>query len=97
MRYFTYGNSGGIDNIKKELSNPKVTFDSIKEMLFEVSRRYQDAWGVLFDIEDLSIRYYGYDERIEKDVYMICTNRHGDKNFIEMYGCPQFVSYFVTV
>jgi hypothetical protein len=42
-------------------------------------------------------KVYGYDERIEKDVYMICTNRHGDKNFIEMYGCPQFVSYFVTV
>lgn len=29
MRFFIYGNSGGIDKVKEELSNPKETFDDI--------------------------------------------------------------------
>ena len=29
MRFFIYGNSGGIDKVKEELNNPKETFSNI--------------------------------------------------------------------
>ena len=51
----------------------------------------------MFDIYDLSVIYYAYDERIEKDVYMVVTNKMGDEDYIEEYGHPQFVSYLVTI
>lgn len=93
MRFFIYGNSGGIDKVKEELSNPKETFGGIKEVLVALKERYYN----MFDIYDLSVIYYAYDERIEKDVYMVVTNKMGDENYIEEYGHPQFVSYLVTI
>lgn len=93
MRFFIYGNSGGIDKVKEELSNPKETFGSIKEVLVALKERYYNMFGIY----DLSVIYYAYDERIEKDVYMVVTNKMGDEDYIEGYGHPQFVSYLVTI
>ena len=93
MKYFLYGNSGGIGKVKEELSNPKETFKNIKEVFVALKERYYN----LFDISDLSIKYYAYDERIKKDVYMIVTNKLGNKDYIEEYGCPQFISYMVNI
>ena len=40
MRFFIYGNSGGIDKVKEELSNPKETFGGITAVLVELKERY---------------------------------------------------------
>lgn len=93
MKFFIYGNGGGINKVIEELDNPKETFESLKEVFETIVRRY---FGLL-DIEDLSIKYYCYDDRIKKDVYMVVTNRYGDENYIKKYKCPQFVSYLVSV
>lgn len=93
MRFFLYGNSGGIDKVKDNLVNPKETFETIKEVFETIVKRYS---GML-DIKDLSIQYYCYDNRIEKDVYMVVTNKFGNENYIEKYKCPQFISYLVNI
>ena len=93
MKYFLYGNSGGIGKVKEELSNPKETFDTIKDACISIVERNHNA----FNIEDLYIRYSCYDERIDKDVYTISTGCYGLEDYIKEYGCPQFVSYMVTV
>lgn len=93
MRFFLYGNGGGIDKVKKELANPVETFESIKDACVALIEQRMNA----FSIEDLYIQYYGYDERIEKDVYLIATSRYGEENYIKKHGCPQFISYMVTV
>ena len=93
MKFFLYGNGGGIDEVKKELKHPKETFKTIKEVFEEIKRRYGD----FLDIEDLSVKYYCYDDRIEKDVYMVVTDRCGKEDYIKKYKCPQFVSYLVNV
>lgn len=93
MKFFLYGNSGGIDKVKEELSNPRETFGSIREVFEKIEEQY----GNLMGVTDLSVIYYSYDDRIEKDVYMIVTNRCGDKDYIEEYKYPQFVSYMVTI
>ena len=91
--YFIYGNSGGINKVKEELNNPKETFSNIKEVFEKIKERH----GNLLDITDLSIKYYCYDDRIKKDVYMVVTDRCGDEKYIEKYKCPQFVSYLVNI
>lgn len=93
MKFFIYGNSGGIDKVIEELDNPKETFRSLKEVLLAIKEEYDNA----FTIEDLSISYYTYDERIGKDVYIVATNQYDDEDYIEEYGCPQFVSYLVAI
>lgn len=93
MKFFIYGNGGGIDKVKEELKNPKETYESIKEVFEEIKRRY----GNLLDIDDLSVKYYSYDARIEKDVYMVVTNKCGKENYIKKYKCPQYVSYLVSI
>ena len=93
MKFFIYGNGGGIDKVKEELKNPKETYESIKEVFEEIKRRYAN----LLDIDDLSVKYYGYDARIGKDVYMVVTNKCGKENYIKKYECPQYVSYLVSI
>lgn len=93
MSLFIYGNAGGIDRVKDKINNPQETFDTIKEACMAVVKQYNN----MFALEDLYVRYYGYDERINKDVYLITTNRYGEENYIKKYGHPQFVSYMVSI
>lgn len=93
MKFFIYGNGGGINKVKEELNNPKETFSNIKEVFEKIKERY----GNLLDVIDLSVKYYCYDDRIEKDVYMVVTDRCGDVDYIEKYKCPQFISYLVII
>ena len=94
MRFYMYGNSGGIDKIKKELTNPKInTFKTIKEVFVNIEKRYRN----MLNISDLSIIYYCYDDRIKKDVYMIVTNRLGDEDYIKEFGHPCNISYLITI
>ena len=39
MRFFIYSNSGGIDKVREELSNPKETFGDIKDVLVALKER----------------------------------------------------------
>ena len=93
MKFFIYGNGGGIDEVKKALKNPKETFNTIKEVFEAIKRRYGD----LIYIDDLSVKFYCYDDRIDKDVYMVVTNRCGKEDYIKKYKYPQFISYLVNV
>ena len=81
MKFFIYGNGGGIDEVKKALKNPKETFNTIKEVFEAIKRRYGD----LIYIDDLSVKFYCYDDRIDKDVYMVVTNRCGKEDYIKKY------------
>lgn len=93
MRYFVYGNSGGIDKVQEELKNPKETFGSIIEVFEAIKNKH----GAMFDIRDLNIIHHCYDPRIDKDVYMITTNRYGKDDYIKLYRNPQFISFLVEV
>lgn len=93
-KYLIYGNFCGTDYVIKQIKKPtQHVFESLKEV-FEalVDLHYRN-----FHISDLSIRYYGYDDRIKKDVYIIGTSRMGKEDYIDKYGCPQFVSYLICL
>ena len=71
------------------ISNNPKTYDSLYSAYSSIVEKHEHA----FDIEDLSCRYYAYDDRLDKQVYIICT----DKYFDEVYFSPQFVSFMIEL
>lgn len=93
-RYFIYGNSGTIWETKNRLETGKEDrYNSLFEVLQVLIKKHELDGVYAFGIEDLIIKFYAADERIGKDVYMICTKRY----FKEHYKNPQFISYLVEV
>ena len=85
---YAYGNSGGIDDVKKRFIDPpyfnfyKCLYDLI-QTLSNISF-YSNS---IKAYKDLSIQYYGYDDRLHKQVFMVLANHSGFKH--------QFVCYFI--
>lgn len=89
MAYLLYGNSGGIARVQKFIEDRLNVYPTLLDALKFVA--YSQLRS--FDVEDLSIKHYGYDPRIKKEVFIILTRRFRD----EMYTTPQFVSFMVEV
>ena len=90
-KYFIYGNSGGISEVIKDLKNYKgLRFRTLNEVFNYIA---DNSLGM--KKEDLSIKYWCYDDRIEKDVFMICTNRFDKDNYIKKYGQTMFAGYYL--
>ena len=92
-KYYIYGNSGGIDTVIKDLRNPKEFFSSLKD----VFNKLIDDYSGLISMGDLSVSYYGYDDRLKKDVYIIGVSRCGREDYIKKYGCPQCIKYMICL
>lgn len=68
----------------------KKEFTTLKEMFEYIVKQQEKAFDVApFIIKDLSIRYYGYDNRIDWDTFIICT----DRMFKEKYDYPQGIGF----
>lgn len=96
MRYFIYGNSGGIDQVKYELKHPAPNrvFNTINDM-FNFFTNGIEPFSNGCSKGDLYVKYYGYDDRIKKHVYIIMTEQFYDN---EVYDkTPHFLSYFVEI
>lgn len=93
MKLYIYGAYGGIDKVINDIENAPEVFDTLEEVLKRAVCIYNSCFG----IEDLSIQYYGYDDRLKHTVYIICTGRMGEEDFIKEYGKPQFVFYLINL
>lgn len=72
-----------------EAMKEEVTFDKMEELLeFLVIDGYHQ-----FSKEDVYFSYYGYDDRIDWETYIVCTGKLGDENYMEKYHCPQCIGY----
>ena len=92
-KYFLYGNGGGINKVIEEMNNSPRYFSSIKDALVEVAEEIS-RWGTPISAkEDLNVCFYGYDKRINKNVYMITTTKYGN----EIYSHPVFAKYMVDL
>ena len=92
-KYFLYGNGGGIDKVIEEMNNSPHYFHSIKDALAKVAEEVSLLGDSISLKEDLSICFYSYDDRINKNVYMITTTKYGDKTFSH----PVFVKYLIDL
>lgn len=91
-KYFIYDNCGSIDKVINDLRLKKgLRFSSLIDVFTYISKR---SFGFRFD--DLSLKPYGYDARIKKEVYMIVTVKCGKENYIKKYGSSQFAGYYLV-
>ena len=66
-----------------------VEFDSLLSLFEYLEKRFQNSVSV----SDLSIKYYCYDDRIDWDTYMVCTNRFGREDYIKKYKSSQSIGF----
>lgn len=77
-RFYMYGNSGSIFDVVNDIKNNPMTFDSIVEALAHLnqSKTRSNPWELRNTIHDFAVRWYGFDPRIERNVYII-TDKDG--------------------
>lgn len=68
-------------SLSESMSESK-SFNSLKELFEFLCDFYSDSGLRPFDISDLYISYYCYDDRIDWDTYSVCTSR-----FFNDYYC----------
>lgn len=64
-------------------------FNSIKEMFEFLVEEHNHA----FEVSDLYVSYYGYDNRIDWDTYIVTTAKYGNENYIKKGWVPQAAGY----
>lgn len=105
MRLYTFGNGGGIDSVIEDIKDNPKTFNSIDKVLDFIANDINDFYDkpVLYK-KDLSIEYYAKDERLGKGangygrtVYIVCTSKFDNEDYIKIYGVPQFVKYLIDL
>lgn len=76
---------GGLDEAMKEVKE----FSTLKEM-FEYLVENEQIGKHKPKLDDLYISYYGYDERIDWETYIVCDGSYYN---CKKYGCPQAIGY----
>ena len=64
-------------------------FKSIKEMCEYLVRQYESA----FNVSNVYISYYGYDDRIDWETYVVTVGGYGYENYMEKYHSPQGIGF----
>ena len=87
---------GGLDEAMKEYREFE-TYDQLKAYVVDEWAKNIDDPRIEkpFTVDDVVIgEVIGNDDRIGwKNVRHVCINRFGDRNYIEMYGCPQCIGW----
>ena len=85
MRILYRPQRGSLDEAMAELKE----FSSVKEMLEYLVKEHEKA----FDISDIYISYYGYDERIEWETYIVTVGRYYTEDYLKEYHSPQAIGF----
>lgn len=94
--YAIYNSSGSfnrvIEDLKNGTSDRLIRFDTLYSVFSYLADRYKS-----FKVEDLSLVHYAVDPRINKDVFLVVTNRRYSEDYLAMFGSPSFVAYLIEV
>lgn len=74
---------GSLDKAMEEI----IYFSTIKEMLGYLANYYR------IEMEDIFISYYGYDDRIRWDTFILTSRILYGEDVLEKYGYPQAIGY----
>lgn len=47
----------------------------------------------VFSLEDIYIKHYGFDARLQNECFMLCVGKYGVEDYIKKYKCPQCLGY----
>lgn len=66
----------------------KKSFDTMEEFLLWLCKDKEK-----FDLQDVYISYYGYDDRIDWETYIVTVGRYFNENYLEKYHTPQAIGF----
>ena len=95
--YMVYGNGSGFEKILNDLENETCLHSKRYNSIYEIFNNLVCESNNAFSINDLNIKVHGFDNRINKIVYMITIKRYFKEDFISEYGCPQFYKYMIDL
>lgn len=79
MKYYCYGNASGIDSvIKREIMFNHFYAESLKQIINYVENQEHKK-------RNIKIIHYAYDDRLQKEVYMVVADHSGYKEQFELY------------
>lgn len=68
-------------------------FNSIKELFEWLVKDNTIKRKKAFEIEDIYISYYCYDERIKWQTYIVCVGRYFEEDYLKKYHSPQAIGF----
>lgn len=69
-------------------------FLSLPDALEYITERSQLLLGYpSFSFEDIYIKYYGFDTRLQNECFMLCIGKHGSEDYIKKYKHPLCYGY----
>jgi len=85
---YSYGNAGGIDDVKKRVINPPYFnhYNTLYDLIHTLSN-HSYYGNSIKAFKNLSIHHYGHDDRLHKQVFMVVATHSGLHE--------QFVCYFI--
>ena len=87
--------SGGIDAVRNDIENGTskntARFPSLEAVFQAVAETRRCK------VKDVVLEYYGYDRRIQKNVYILLVKKSGGEDCIKKYGCPQAEVFLVDL
>ena len=76
---------GSLDDAMAEVKE----FSSVKEMLEYLVKDHNRA----FRINEIQISYYGRDDRIDWETYLVAVERYFEEDYLLEYHCPQAIGF----
>lgn len=69
-------------------------FKTFEDMLDHIVRSNNNVMCDVLDRRDVNFTYYGFDDRLSTDVYIVTTSRFLKENYLLAFGAPQAIGYF---
>lgn len=89
MKFLYRPHRGALADAMEELKE----FDTYEEMLDYIQKEHKIDGNFAFDKEEIYISYYGYDDRIDWETYIVTVGRYLNENYLEKYHTPQAIGF----
>ena len=68
-------------------------FNTVEDMLNWICEDSEICGKEMIAVEDINLSYYGYDERIDWQTFVVTVNKWGSENYLEKHHCPQGIGF----
>ena len=90
MRVEYWPHRGTFEKSKKEHKEFSSLFEALAYVIFTTNIVTSPP---IFSIEDIYIKHYCFDTRLQNECFMLCVGKYGLEDYIKQYGHPMCHGY----